>query len=320
MGKLGTFSRCEDVIAAFPEGAAVWKGSTAVVTGSSAGIGEEAAFHLATLGVHVVLGVRNVEKGESAAAAFRKRAGDAELRLTVLRLDVSDLDSVAAFLAAFKAAELPPLRLLVNNAGMFPTDVDKVSKQGVELTFATNHLGHFALTNGLLPALRQNAPSRVVVVSSHSHYHVGCDLSSVDALRKTVAEPKPASKFAALPSTVSTYGDSKLFNVLHAQELAEREAAHGVTVSSLHPGSLITTSLVNDHSVLVRFFWNYVAAWFTKNPNQGASTTLYAALAPAAEVHGKYLSSCASVTPSKLATKDAQARAWELSEALVQRS
>ncbi len=315
--KLSGWSSCEDVIEQFPTNAEAVRGTTAIVTGASAGIGEEAAYHLATLGAFVIYAVRNIKKGQAAIDKAKERAGpQVEMKMMVMKLDTSDLESVHAFAESFKreSTGLPPLKYLLNNAGIasYPSSEKLVSKQNHDLIFDTNHLGHWVLTNQLLPILRENAPSRIVIVSSGSHELPSVSsktLCSVEALEKAIVEPKSSSSFI---STMKTYGDSKLLNVLHG-ELQRREGNNGITVASLHPGALITTSIADNNGAFSRFMFKHVISWFTKSVNQGASTTMYCLLAESEAVAGKYHSHCHAVKTSKLVTPEAASVMWELS-------
>ena len=220
-----------------------------VVTGASAGIGLETAKVLAARGAHVVLAVRSPEKGRAAA---EQMTGDVEVGL----LDVSDLSSVRAF-----AERVGPVDVLVNNAGALALPFG-LSPDGVELHLATNHLGHFALANLLLPRLTD----RVVVVGSPSHRHGHLDVQDLGWTRR------PYRPYAA-------YADSKLANMLFLAELQRRLTAAGssLRVTGAHPGTTatnITASTGNRLKTLVGRFGHRLTgmpAW------QGALPTLYAA-------------------------------------------
>jgi NAD(P)-dependent dehydrogenase (short-subunit alcohol dehydrogenase family) len=219
------------------------------VTGASGGIGLETAKVLAERGAHVVLGVRNLDRGRAAAAQI---SGDAELGL----LDVADLSSVRAF-----AEQVDSVDVLINNAGALALPFG-TSPDGVELHLATNHLGHFALTNLLLPRLSD----RVVVVGSPSHRHSHLDVDDVAWTRRRY---RP---YAA-------YADSKLANLLFLAELQRRLTATGSTLraTGAHPGSTatgITGSTGSRVKTVVGAFGHRLVgmpAW------QGALPTLYAA-------------------------------------------
>ena len=220
-----------------------------VVTGASGGLGLETARSLAAAGAHVVLAVRNLAKGEAAAGSMR---GSVE----VCRLDVADLSSVHEF-----AEAVGPVDVLVNNAGVLAVPY-ALTVDGFETHLATNHLGHFALTNLLLPRLTD----RVVVVSSDSHHSGELDLTDLNWQRRHY---KP---YAA-------YGASKLANLLFLAELQRRLTAAGsiLRATGAHPGSTATGITANTGSR----FKTWVGSWghplFGMQPWQGALTTLYAA-------------------------------------------
>src|SRR5689334_15195198 len=196
-------------------------GRTAIVTGSNSGIGFHTALELARHGAAVTLACRNTDSAQEAADRIRKEAPGAEVE--VGRLDLSSLASVEEFAKAWEG----PLHLLVNNAGVMTPPRYRETEDGFELQFGTNHLGHFALTGRLLPSLVE-ASGRVVAVSSVAH-HAGAD---------DLLEGNPRSTY----SPNRAYGNSKLANILFADELQRRAAAHGssVTATASHPGVAYT--------------------------------------------------------------------------------
>jgi NAD(P)-dependent dehydrogenase (short-subunit alcohol dehydrogenase family) len=220
-----------------------------VVTGASGGLGLETARILAHRGAHVVLAVRNPTKGEAAAATIR---GSVEVR----RLDVADLGSVRAF-----ADGVGPVDVLINNAGILGIPFD-TSVDGFELHFATNHLGHFALTNLLLPQLTD----RVVVIGSQTHRSGVLDLDDLDWKRRAY---RPYAAYAA----------SKLANLLFLAELQRRLTAAGSTLraTGAHPGSTATGITGSTGSAVKTWIGSLghrlvgMPAW------RGALTTVYAA-------------------------------------------
>lgn len=220
-----------------------------VVTGANSGIGLETARALAEAGAHVVLAVRSVAKGEAAAATIQ---GDVAVR----RLDVSDLSSVRAF-----ADDTGEVDVLVNNAGILGVPFG-LSVDGIELHLATNHVGHFALTNLLLPRITD----RVVVVSSQSHRSGVLELDDLDWSRRGY-------------SAYGAYAQSKLANMLFLAELQRRLTAIGSTlrVTGAHPGSTATAITANTGNG----FKTWVGSWghglVGMKPWQGALPTLYAA-------------------------------------------
>ena len=220
-----------------------------VVTGASGGIGLETAKVLAERGAHVVLAVRNVERGRAAAA---RMPGRVELGL----VDVADLSSVRAF-----AEQVGEVDVLVNNAGALALPFG-TSPDGVELHLATNHLGHFALTNLLLPRLTD----RVVVVGSPSHRHGHLDVDDL-AWRRRRYRPYAA------------YADSKLANLLFMAELQRRLTALGSTlrVTGAHPGATATGITGSSGSRVKRFVGRVGHPLVGMKPWQGALPTLFAA-------------------------------------------
>ena len=220
-----------------------------IVTGASSGIGLETAKILAARGAHVVLAVRNLDRGRAAAEQME---GDVELGL----LDVADLSSVRAF-----AETVQDVDVLINNAGALALPFT-LSPDGVELHLATNHLGHFALTNLLLPRISD----RVVVVGSPSHRHGELDLDDLDWSRRTY---KP----------YSAYADSKLANMLFLAELQRRLTAAGSTLraTGAHPGTTSTHITSSSGSRAKQLVGKYGHRLVGMAPWQGALPTLYAA-------------------------------------------
>lgn len=220
-----------------------------VVTGANSGIGFETAKALAACGADVVVAVRNRAKGEAAAAQM---SGSVEVR----ELDVSDLSSVRAF-----AADLGDVDVLVNNAGILGVPHGP-SADGVELHFATNHLGHFALTNLLLPRLTD----RVVVVGSQSHRSGELDLDDLGWTRRGY------TPYAA-------YAQSKLANMLFLAELQRRLTAVGSTlrVTGGHPGSTATSITASTGNGLKTWIGSWGHGLVGMPPWKGALPTLFAA-------------------------------------------
>ena len=237
-------------------------GTTAVVTGANSRIGWHTAAELARHGADVTLAVRNLGKGEEAAARMREGAAGT---LRVARLDLGSLRSVQEFAEAWDG----PLGLLVNNAGLMTPPRYRRTEDGHELQFGTNHLGHFALTGRLLPALLAAPASRVVTVSSIAH-HQG---------RADVVEGNPVDRYRPTPA----YGNSKLANLLFAFELQRRASLAGVALTSTaaHPGVASTGLVTSEQGLGSIPGIKQVAPVFLKlvfqSPEAGALPTLYAA-------------------------------------------
>ncbi|HXB89469.1 SDR family NAD(P)-dependent oxidoreductase [Mycobacterium sp.] len=195
-------------------------GRVAVITGANTGLGYETALALAEHGAHVVLAVRNVDKGKDAAALIHKSRPNADLALQ--ELDLTSLDSIRAAAEQLRASH-DHIDLLINNAGvMYPPK--STTKDGFELQFGTNHLGHFAFTGLLLDRLLPVAGSRVVTVSSMGH-RIRADIHFDDL------------QWEHSYNRVKAYGQAKLSNLLFTYELQRRLAAHGTTIAvAAHPG------------------------------------------------------------------------------------
>jgi retinol dehydrogenase-12 len=266
---------------------------TFLVTGANTGIGRATAAGLARLGGRVFVAARSREKGEEAVAGLRASTGSDSI--WYLPLDLADLDSVRACAAEFLDRG-EPLHGLVNNAGV--VRARGLTKQGFELMFGVNHLGHFVLTNALLGCLTASAPSRVVTVSSDSHYAArGIDF---EALRR------PERGITGMHG----YGVSKLCNVLFTQELARRTAGSGVTTYAVHPGVVAS-------DIWRRVPWPVRPLMMRRmlTVDQGAATSLYCATSPeVAQDSGLFYDKCAERAPSKVATPELAAELWKRSE------
>ena len=273
-------------------------GRTFLVTGGNTGIGRATVTELARRGGRVWVASRSAAKGEAAVAGVKAATGNESVFF--LPLDLADLDSVRACAAAFLAAG-EPLHVLVNNAGV--AGRRGLTRQGFELTFGVNHLGHFALTSALLGCLAASAPSRVVTVSSDAHYSApGIDFSSLR---------RPARGITGMRE----YAVSKLGNVLFSAELGRRTAGTGVRSYALHPGVVAS-------DIWRRVPWP-VRPFVTRHMlsvTEGAQTSLYCATSAAPEVaaaSGLFYDRCAPRPASAVATPELARELWERSQAWV---
>ena len=233
-------------------------GRVAVVTGANTGLGFETARRLAEHGASVVLAVRNLEKGKQAAARIH---GD----VSVQELDLTSLESVRAAAADLRATH-PRIDLLINNAGVMYTP-RQTTREGFELQFGTNHLGHFALTGLLLDRLLPVPGSRVVTVSSTGH-------------RIRAAIHFDDLQWERSYSRIGAYGQSKLANLMFTYELQRRLAPHGTTAAvAAHPGTS-NTELVRNAPAVVRVPVSWIAPLATQPPAAGALPSLRAATDP----------------------------------------
>jgi len=254
-------------------------GLTAVVTGASSGLGVETTRVLTLRGVHVIMAVRNTDAGKNVKEQILKEIPNA--KIDVMKIDLNSMGSVRKFALDYNASGLP-LNLLINNAGVMATPF-KLSQDNIELQFATNHLGHFLLTNLLLETMKKtaresNKEGRIVNLSSEGHrfaYREGIRFDKIN----------DESRY----NSIYAYGQSKLSNILHANELARRLKEEGVeiTANSVHPGT-IATNLLRHHSFL-NVLGSTLCKFWLKNVPQGAATQCYVALHPQVKgISGEY--------------------------------
>jgi NAD(P)-dependent dehydrogenase (short-subunit alcohol dehydrogenase family) len=240
------------------------KGRVAVITGANTGLGYETALALAEHGAHVVLAVRNVDKGKDAAARITAASPHADVALQ--ELDLTSLDSIRAATRQLRA-DHDRIDLLINNAGVMYTPKSN-TKDGFELQFGTNHLGHFAFTGLLLDRLLPVAGSRVVTVSSVGH-RILADIHFDDL------------QWERSYNRVAAYGQAKLANLLFTYELQRRLAPGGTTIAAAaHPGMSDTELVRNMPAPLVSAF-ERIAPVVAQNPAMGALPSLRAATDPA---------------------------------------
>ncbi|KAK9291340.1 hypothetical protein L1049_019285 [Liquidambar formosana] len=280
-------------------------GLTAVVTGASSGIGTETARVFALRGVHVVMAVRNIAAGREVKEAIVKEIPTA--KVDAMQLDLSSMASIRKFASDFNSSGLP-LNILVNNAGVMATPFT-LSKDNIELQFATNHIGHFLLTHLLLETMKKTAcetskEGRIVNVSSRRH-----QFSYPEGIRFDKINDQSGY------NGLSAYGQSKLANVLHANELHRHLKEDGVeiTANSLHPGA-ITTNLFR-HISFVSGLVDILGKYVFKNVQQGAATTCYVALHPQVKgISGKYFADSNIANASSQANDtDLAKKLWEFS-------
>ena len=275
------------------------KDKVCIVTGANVGIGRVTALELAKTGASVVMVCRNRDKGESAASEIRRASGNQSVQLLVG--DLSSQDEIRDIAGEFRE-KFGALHVLVNNAGgLIPTR--QVTPDGVEKTFATNHLGYFLFTNLLLDLLKKSAPARIVNVSSDMHRVARLDFGNLQGERNY-------AQFQA-------YALSKLANLLFTYELARRLDGTRVTVNALHPGAIKSNFYNNSGSLLS--FSSTLFGWALRSPEKGAETVVYLATSPdVSSITGRYFKDKKMIASSKTSMDvAAQARLWELSERMV---
>lgn len=280
------------------------RGKTCLVTGATSGIGRAAAIALARRGATVVIVARNQEKGARAAADIQASSGSQTVE--ALTADLSSLAAVRQLAGEFRA-RWSRLDVLINNAGVYCT-VRSETQDGLETTFAVNHLAVFLLTKLLLDVLKASAPTRVITVASVAHMGASMDWDDLQSTRRYGYGRR-------------AYGQSKLANLLFTFELARRLEGAGVTANCLHPG-VVHTGLWNGSPGLsgrVADLLTALARPFVRTPEQGAATIVYLAGAPELEgVSGKYVVDCVETPSSPQSTDAASAqRLWDISELLT---
>jgi retinol dehydrogenase-14 len=278
-------------------------GQTVLITGATGGIGLATAVGLAGLGARI--GVVGRDEQRTAAAVDAVRAVPGSGGADAFLADLSVQREVRALASAVLTA-YPRVDVLVNNAGGF-WSARHVTADGLEWTFAVNHLAPFLLTTLLLDRLGDSAPARVVTVSSDAHRAGRMDFDDLQAQHGY--------------SGIRAYAQSKLANILFTRELARRLDGSTVTANALHPGTVRTGFAREDAGGLMRLALR-VGAILMKSPEQGARTSVYAASSPdLAHVTGAYLANSRLATPHQRAQDDAAAaRLWAVSEDLVARS
>ena len=275
------------------------KGKTVVITGGTSGIGEIAAEQLAQMGARIVLIARDKSRGEATLARLRERAPG--LAHTFHYADLARIPEMKRVVAQIAESE-PRIDVLINNAGaMFGSR--QLTGDGLEYTFALNHMAYFVVTEALRERLQASAPARVINTSSGAHRGARLDFEDVQLVKDF--------------SAMKAYSRSKLCNILFTRELARRLHGTGVTANCLHPGFVATRFGDQSGGLISRFIG--LAKLFAISPEKGAETLVYLASSPdVAETTGAYFYKCHPITPSQAALDDRAAMLlWERSEALA---
>ena len=271
------------------------EGKTVVITGATSGIGEVAATRLAEKGARIVFIARDRSRGEQTLAHLETVAPGRNHQAHYANLSrLAEMKRVAETIAGNE----PRIDVLVNNAGaVFSTR--QVTGEALEMTFATNHIAYFVVTNLLLERLKATAGARIVCTASDAHKRAKLNFSDLQS-------EKDYTGFGM-------YGRSKLMNILFTRELARRLAGTGVTANCLHPGFVATR--FGDASGGVSSLAIKAAKKFALTPEEGAETIIYLASSPeVAGVTGKYFYKCKEAAPTAEAQNDADARRlWDIS-------
>ena len=251
----------------------------ALVTGAAGGIGVETARALAAAGASTVIAARDLSAAERVADDIRTSTGNP--LVTVAQLDLLDRASIDRFVHEHSG----PLHILINNAGIMAIPELRLSPEGHELQFATNHLGHFRLTLGLLPALRAAHGARVVSVSSRAHLNSPVAFDDIDFTRRAY-DPAIA------------YAQSKTANVLFAVGAARRWAGDGIEVNALHPGAIADSNLSRHYNPALLQQLRSSGRYTFKTLAQGAATSVYVATSPLLNgIVGRYFENCQEADP-----------------------
>lgn len=276
------------------------QGKTCIVTGSNSGIGKETALGLARMGARVVMVCRDRARGEEAQREIKRNSGNEQIDLCLA--DLSSQQEIRQVAQEIQS-RYPRIDVLINNAGtVFPER--QVSRDGIEMTFAVNHLAVFLLTNLLLETLKASAPARIVNVSSSRAQDRGLNLDDLQS-EKTY-------------SKVRAYAKAKLAMLLFSYDLARRLAGTDVTVNCLHPGYVGTQQIDRGMPSYARALAGIVKRMLS-TPEQGAQTSLYLATSPdLAGVTGKYFDQRREKTTAPLSYDTAlQEQIWKISASLT---
>jgi NAD(P)-dependent dehydrogenase (short-subunit alcohol dehydrogenase family) len=275
------------------------KGKTIVATGATSGIGEVAVLALAGLGARVVFIARDQARAQATMRKLEANAPGLSHRMHLA--DLSSMAETRKVGAAIAESE-PRIDVLINNAGAL-FSYRQVTPEGLELTFALNHMAYFVLTEALRERLIASAPARIVSTASAAHQGMSLDFSDLQS----------AKEYRGL----RVYGRSKLANILFTRELARRLAGTGVTANCLHPGAVATRFGESSGGWVGRVL--PVLRLFFISPEQGADTIIYLASSPeVADTTGAYFVKRKITAPSAAAQDDAAAkRLWEATEALA---
>jgi len=274
-------------------------GKVCMVTGATSGIGIITALKLAEMGGEVVVVSRNADRCAFVVDSIRKDSGNSQVNF--IAADLSSQYQIRKLALDFQE-NYARLDVLVNNVGgIFLRR--KESIDGIEMTFALNHLSYFLLTKLLLDMLKSSTPARIVNVSSNGHYDKPLDFDDLQSKKRYWG--------------LKAYGRSKMANVLFTYELARRLSGTGVTVNALHPG-LVETNIAKDNGIFVSWIYPILKIAMIP-PEDGAQTSIYLASSPEVEgVTGKFFTKCMSVK-SDLASynQESQKQLWESSKALT---
>ncbi|MED3562045.1 SDR family oxidoreductase [Bacillus xiapuensis] len=283
------------------------QGKYVIITGATSGIGLAAAKELAARGAKLGIVARNEAKAKEIVALI-KGAGDESVDVDLFIADMSSQSSIRQ-VAAEILAKCPKVDILVNNAGAL-FESHQITEDGVEMTWALNHLGPFLLTNLLLHRLKESAPARIITTASHGHKMAkkGIDFEDLRAEKLY----RPLKKLMGGPTL--RYGQTKLANILFTAELGKQLEGTGVTSYCFDPG-LVDTNFNQNNGRLARITMS-VMSLFSRTPEKGAETLVWLAESNEVSQHnGQYYADKSVKTPSDAARNTkAATRLWKISE------
>lgn len=268
----------------------------ALITGPTSGIGYVTAIELSKQGFDLILVARNPQK----VRELQEVIGN-QVTTDFISCDLGSIKSVKAAVELIKR-RYSRINVLINNAGVIVQN-KQFSEDGIELTFATNHIGPFVLTTGLIELLKASERARIIHVASEAHFFAFFDITKL-------VNP-------SWYQDLVVYGRSKLANILFSNELSDRLQLYGITSNALHPGT-VASNFAGNGTGISTFFMKLFRPFF-RTVAQGAATTIYLATSPEVEgISGKYFVDCKPGRTSKAAKDRALGkRLWDLSDALT---
>lgn len=282
-------------------------GQVVIITGANTGIGKETARTLAQMGATVILASRDATK--TLAVVEEIKAQNPSGTVEFMKLDLSDLKAVKDFVAEFKS-KYQKLNILINNAGVMFIPAKTLTKDGFEMQFGVNHLGHFYLTSLLIDFLKKTAPSRIINLSSKANMFGKINWEDLNAEKGY--------------NMVNAYAQSKLANIIFTKELQRRLGDSNIKAVAVHPGVVATelTRYVGAKWYMkgpIALYDGPMLALFGKTPVQGAQTTLYCALEDHEKLQGgAYYADCKVTSENKAARKEESwKKLWDISEKLI---
>jgi retinol dehydrogenase-12 len=272
-------------------------GKTCMITGASNGIGKAAAHELAKEGAELLLVCRNAERAQATVEEIKQRSGNSKVEY--LLADLSSQGDTRRMANEFLASG-KPLHILLNNAGAV-VQFRSETIDGIETTFALNHLAYFLLTNLLLDRLRENSPARIVNVSSDAHKRAfrGINFDDIEGKKNY--------------GTLKAYGQSKLANILFTKELASRLEGSGITVNCVHPG-FVASRFGHNNGRFMQSVMSLIQV-FGRTNEKGSESSVYMCRSPEVEqLNGEYVFDCKVAQPTAEARdREAARRLWQLS-------